>query len=958
MKIVVAVVLLASVMVECRPTSNITTSGEHSQDENSVLVSPDLVSPELELPTEVAETSEKIPKVKNRNQKKSERHETFKNSTGEPSKVEENAESSSGDLDEGDGSLEDDEGDDDVTTTSKSPGVAITTHVHNTTSSVCANAKCSSNKVCVEDDSFKPGYRCCKKKNCNSMVGRYCLDDPMILSQRNKNFSRKPEFENKRHFKPNNTIWVMHNGLTLYVMKCQMNGEWKSEPPYEIPLRPDPFNRKDSKTTTTVAKDDDSDSNSDPVQESQFLKVVVKVLICSVVLCVSAFAIKVGRDHYYRIRKQNSASEGNFKRQQPAPMPDLTSSSVSIDDFHNYVAERHKDNDFLFLQEFQNIQAESAAQHYTTQASNLRENIDKNRYNNIVAYDHTRVHLKESKKHASHFDYINANYVSGFTGLQDFIACQGPLPSTFSDFWEMVWNNNVNTLVMVTNLVENGRRKCDQYWPTEGKETYKHITVSHKHTEVFAHYTVRSFIIKNNKITKMPTKSSYDRKVVQYHYTQWPDHGTPDYLLPVLSFVHASSFGEQQAPIVIHCSAGVGRTGTYIAIQSMIQMLKTTGSVNVPTFLRHIRTQRNLLVQTQDQYIFVHDAILEYIKVGNTEVSRKELLSYYNLLLKNNSWKNKKDEDPLRKPKNKIEKQFEHMKRYLRGNHGDTSYAQHNSHKNREGAVVPVYKTAVKLHHHHCMMPNKDNDEYINASYLQGYRSSKDYIVTQVPLETTRKDFWQLVWDANCSTIVTLGDQQWDNETDNFWPSIDQSSQFSSFKVTFSQKESQDDVIIRSFVLEATKDDYVLMVRQFHIKLWNRKSPSNENKRLVARVSKYSAGKEGSTIVMCRNGGTPSGQFCCWSSIQQRLDAENRADVYQCAVMACQMRPGVFSGIEDLWYLYEAAVVEAKSKMSSTGGHASAVAKQQSNNSSPDLVRHNCDVTKEEEITLLGLKKS
>ena len=85
--------------------------------------------------------------------------------------------------------------------------------------------------------------KCLKNKNI-SVVGRYCLDDPMILSQRNKNFSRKPEFENKRHFKPNNTIWVMHNGLTLYVMKCQMNGEWKSEPPYEIPLRPDPFNRK------------------------------------------------------------------------------------------------------------------------------------------------------------------------------------------------------------------------------------------------------------------------------------------------------------------------------------------------------------------------------------------------------------------------------------------------------------------------------------------------------------------------------------------------------------------------------------------------------------------------------------------------------------------------------------------------------------------------------------------
>ena len=155
-------------MVECRPTSNITTSGEHSQDENSVLITPDLVSPEPEKSTEVAETPEKIPKVKYRNQKKSERHEVVKNSTG--FEVEESPESSSGDSDEGDGSLEDDEGDDDVTATSQSPDVAMTTHVHNTTSSVCANAKCSSNKVCVEDDSFKPGYRCCKKKNCSSSL--------------------------------------------------------------------------------------------------------------------------------------------------------------------------------------------------------------------------------------------------------------------------------------------------------------------------------------------------------------------------------------------------------------------------------------------------------------------------------------------------------------------------------------------------------------------------------------------------------------------------------------------------------------------------------------------------------------------------------------------------------------------------------------------------------------------
>ena len=155
-------------MVECRPTSNLTTSGELSQDENSVLVSPNLVSPEPEKVTEVVKIPEKTIKAKSKNKPKK-IHEPDNNLSkqDEPTKVDENVESSSGDLNEGDGSLEDDE---DVIATSRSPSIVVTTHVHNTTSSVCANAKCSSNKVCVEDATFGPGYRCCKKKDCDTSL--------------------------------------------------------------------------------------------------------------------------------------------------------------------------------------------------------------------------------------------------------------------------------------------------------------------------------------------------------------------------------------------------------------------------------------------------------------------------------------------------------------------------------------------------------------------------------------------------------------------------------------------------------------------------------------------------------------------------------------------------------------------------------------------------------------------
>jgi len=401
--------------------------------------------------------------------------------------------------------------------------------------SVCSRAVCASNKICVEDAESAIGYRCCRKSSCGRPSGMHCNDPGNEYSLR-----RVPEVRKRRRFRLNERIFFYcNNQRGAYELLCVANGHWKMKPETNPCI--------ETPTEPTI-------SGSIPtVQEPQ--SDVLNIIIIAIGSLLLIFIILIIARYIYNQsdRKRYVKSDEKWiETTQPAPMPDLMTNSIAIDDFQSYVTQRHHGNDFLFLQEFQAIQNESASSQFTTEASNLLENCDKNRYNNIVAYDHTRVHLKEAKRQNSPCDYVNANYVSSFTNQQGFIACQGPLPSTFSDFWEMIWNNNVSVIIMITNLIENGRRKCDRYWPRDGKEVYKHITVSIKQTQVFANYTIRTFIIKNNKLSKR-TKAGGERKLVQYHYTEWPDHGTPDYILPVLSFIKQSSKDEQTAPIVVHC---------------------------------------------------------------------------------------------------------------------------------------------------------------------------------------------------------------------------------------------------------------------------------------------------------------------------------------------------------------------------------------------------------------------
>uniref|UniRef100_A0A2M4BET6 Protein tyrosine phosphatase n=1 Tax=Anopheles marajoara TaxID=58244 RepID=A0A2M4BET6_9DIPT len=555
---------------------------------------------------------------------------------------------------------------------------------------------------------------------------------------------------------------------------------------------------------------------------------------------------------------------------------------VPVADFAKHVAQLHADGDIGFSKEYEAIQGEALNDEYPSENSQHPENKGKNRYLNVIAYDHSRVHLRQVPGQKKHLDYINANFIDGYQKPRAFIGTQGPLPGTFDCFWRMIWEQRVAVIVMITNLVERGRRKCDMYWPKDGTETYGIVQVRLVKEDVMATYTVRTLHIKHLKMKKK--KQSQQEKIVyQYHYTNWPDHGTPDHPLPVINFVKKSTTANPPdgGPIVVHCSAGVGRTGTFIVLDAMLKQIEAKGTLNVFGFLRYIRAQRNYLVQTEEQYIFIHDALVEAIDSGETNIKADAIGGLVNHL-------------------DYIDGQYKLIISYQPKEINLTSSLKPvNAIKNRS-SLVPLEGSRVHL----TPKPGVEGSDYINATWLHGFRRLRDFIVTQHPLIETFKDFWQMVWDHNAQTVVLL------SSVDNmsflqFWPNESEPIESDYYRIRLVSETSEGDYIVRSFVIQSIQDDYELNVKMFENPAWpdmnNTRSIFDFVLRVHERCSEY---RNGPIVVVDRYGGFQACQFCCISSLAMQLEYDRTANIYTYAKLYHNRRPGIWTSYDDIRQIY------------------------------------------------------
>ncbi|TWW68725.1 Receptor-type tyrosine-protein phosphatase kappa [Takifugu flavidus] len=555
------------------------------------------------------------------------------------------------------------------------------------------------------------------------------------------------------------------------------------------------------------------------------------------------------------------------------------------------------------------------------------QNRTKNRYGNIIAYDHSRVILQPIEDDPSS-DYINANYIDAYIPLLHLLVIHhviqspranivytysvflmssssthelirlcpqaGPVHETVYDFWRMVWQEQSACIVMVTNLVEVGRVKCFKYWPDDA-ELYGDFKVTFVEVEPLAEYVVRTFTLERRGFNEV-------REVKQFHFTGWPDHGVPYHATGLLSFIRRVKISNPPSagPIVVHCSAGAGRTGCFIVIDIMLDMAEREGVVDIYNCVKALRSRRI----NMEQYIFIHDAILEACLCGETAIPVCEFKAAFYELIRIDSQTNSSHLKDEFQTLNSVTPQPQPE---------DCSIAllPRNQDKNRFMDGLPPDRCLPFL-----ITIDGESSNYINAALMDSYRQPAAFIVTQHPLPNTVKDFWRLVYDYGCTSLVMLNEIDLAQGCPQYWPE-EGMLRYGPVQVECMSCSMDCDIISRLFrVCNLTRpQEGYLMVRQFQYLGWagHRDVPASKRSflKLILQVDQWQReGEEGEgrTIVHCLNGGGRSGVFCASSIVCEMSKRQSVVDVFHAVKTLRNSKPNMVDTPEQYRFCYDLAL--------------------------------------------------
>ncbi|XP_052763705.1 receptor-type tyrosine-protein phosphatase mu-like isoform X2 [Mya arenaria] len=506
--------------------------------------------------------------------------------------------------------------------------------------------------------------------------------------------------------------------------------------------------------------------------------------------------------------------------------------------------------------------------------SQTKLNIHRNRYKGIYPYDDTRVVVRGGNS-----DYINASYIDGFGKRNAYIATLGPMAKQlgeFGQFWRMVWQQKVEKIVMLTNLVEGMKTKCEQYWPDyHQRQIYGEIEVVCKVKELYADFIWRQFAL---------SKNSEERNLHHLQFTSWPDKDIPDDVTSVIEFrqrVNAlpSTF---DGPVVVHCSAGVGRTGTYIALDILTKEGETKRVIDIPGCVLNMRQNRPNMIQTLSQYKYLHQALVNTLTLDCLLIRRGNFSEYME-----------------KSSKQDIHEQFEKM------------HLNHEQKSDSELQATERNRVMTKKNRKHADIPG--DSDYINAIYINSLMTKHRFLVAQTPLPDTVSDFIALALQENCSCIVSMEAHMAKHKGIGlYFPGDNQTMTTDKVSVRSTTDQSANHFVKRILHFEPegkTKKD--VTVPHYEYLDWDTKHNVPKSVELFLAFIKEvedvckSSPLKGPILLHCLNGAGKSGLLCVVSTLLEQLSEDNEVSVVNVVQKVRAGRPLAIPNKEQFYFCYE-----------------------------------------------------